>query len=246
MPEIQIKNFVFKPSLLPGIITCALLYLMISLGNWQLDRADYKAKLQSIIESRQNVDPVALNTLIKQHEDDWLYHPVFASGEFDTQHQIYYDNQVYNMVAGYNVFTPLKITETTGILINRGWLPVGRSRTKLPDIDLKTSGVINITGLLSLPPSKGIILSNTPNGYLQWPVVLQYIDIIEIQKMLGYKLLPMVIILNDSKQTALEIVPIKINMRSEKHTAYAFQWFALSLTLLIIYIVVNTKKLNKN
>lgn len=246
MPEIHIKNFVFKPNLIPSIITCVLLYLMMSLGNWQLDRADYKANLQSIIESRQSIEPALLSALINKHEDDWLYHPVTTTGEFDTLHQIYYDNQVHNMVAGYNVFTPLKITETTGILINRGWLPVGRSRTKLPDIDLKTSGVINITGLLSLPPSKGVILSNTPNGYLQWPVVLQYIDIIEIQKILGYKLLPMVIILNDSKQTALEVMPIKINMRSEKHTAYAFQWFALSLTLLIIYIVVNTKKLNKN
>ena len=70
MPEIHIKNFVFKPNLLPSIITCVLLYLMIALGNWQLDRADYKGNLQSIIESRQSIDPVALNSLIDKKQDD--------------------------------------------------------------------------------------------------------------------------------------------------------------------------------
>ena len=54
----------------------------------------------------------------------------------------------------------------------------------------------------------------------------------------------MVLVLNKVDQTPLEILPIKVNMRSEKHTAYAFQWFALSFALLIIYIVVNSKKQN--
>ena len=246
MPEIHIKNFSFKPSLLPSIITCALLYLMISLGNWQLDRADYKGNLQSIIESRQNIDPVELESLITKKQDDWLYHPVTASGEFDTAHQIYYDNQVHNMLAGYSVFTPLRISETSGILVNRGWLAVGNSRAKLPNIDIHDSGTVNVTGLISLPPSKGMVLSNVAKGYVQWPAVLQTIDTVEIEKLLGYKLLPMVLIINDPKQTELDVMPIKINMRSEKHTAYAFQWFALSLTLLIIYIVVNTKNINKD
>jgi len=245
MPEIHIKNYIFKPSLIPSIITCALLYTMISLGNWQLERADYKSNLQSIIESRQSIDPVDLNSLINKKEEDWLYHPVIASGEYDTQHQIYYDNQVHNMVAGYSIFTPLKLSDTSGILVNRGWLPVGKSRDLLPNIDLPTNDTVSITGLMSLPPSKGVVLSDAANGYVQWPAVLQYMDTTEIEKLLGYKLLPMVLVINDSKNTALDVMPIKINMRGEKHTGYAFQWFALSLTLLIIYIVVNTKKINQ-
>jgi len=242
MPEIHIKNYIFKPSLIPSIITWALLYLMISLGIWQLERADYKSNLQSIIESRQSIDPVPLEELIDKADDDWIYHPVYTSGMYDIAHQIYFDNQVLNMVAGYSVFTPLRINQNTGILINRGWLAVGNSRDELPDISVENKDVLNVTGLLALPPSKGVVLSNTANSYINWPTVLQYIDTIEIEKKLDYKLLPMVLILNDTQQTVLEVMPVKINMRSEKHTAYAFQWFALSLTLLIIYIVVNTKK----
>jgi len=245
MCQIIIKNYIFKPGLIPSIITLALLYLMISLGNWQLERANYKSNLQSIIENRQNIEPIPLGDLTSKAEDDWLYHPTLVSGVYDIDHQIFFDNQVHNMVAGYSVFTPLKLNQDTGILINRGWLAVGKSRNKLPDINLDKVTAENISGLLSLPPSKGVVLSNFANDYMHWPVVLQYIDTIEIENELGYKLLPMVLIVDDLQNTSLEIMPVKINMRSEKHTAYAFQWYALSLTLLIIYIIVNTKKTNQ-
>ena len=250
MPDINLKSenynkFSFKPSIIPSVVTVALLYLMVSLGIWQLDRADYKANLQSIIESKQGLDAIPLKT-IGELEKDWLYQPVLTQGEYDIKHQIYFDNQVNNMLAGYSVFTPLKLSDTHGILVNRGWLAQGKTRSDLPDISIDTEHRIKtISGLLSRPPSKGLVLSSMANNYDVWPPVLQYIDPQEIEQQLDYKLLPMVLIINHSEDTNLEIKPVKINMRSEKHTAYAFQWFALSLALLIIYIVVNSKRKNK-
>jgi len=239
MSGILIHHYQFKPTLIPSIVTLALLYLMISLGLWQFDRADYKANLQSLIENKQNAPAIALNA-IAESEDDWLYQPVFASGEFDDKHQVLLDNQVNNMVAGYSVFTPLKLSDEMGVLVNRGWLPIGKRRSELPDISMPLSKQI-INGLTAKPPSKGLILSNNVNDFTKWPTVLQYIDIQEIEKQLNYKLMPMIIIMNQAQQTPLEPLAIKINMRSEKHTGYAFQWFGLSLALFIIYIVVNTK-----
>lgn len=239
----QIKQYQFKVTLIPSLVTLALLYIMISLGFWQFDRADYKANVQSLIESKQGTATISLDSIAKE-EENWLYQPVFASGEFDLQHQIYFDNQVNNMVAGYSVFTPLKLSDNKAILVNRGWLPVGDSRSSLPDINV-TSETIRIDGLVAHAPSKTLVLSDNANIYTQWPVVLQYVDIIEIEKQLDYKLMPMIIIMDQAAQTNLQPLPVKINMRSEKHTAYAFQWFGLSLTLFIIYIVVNTKNTNK-
>lgn len=239
----QIKQYQFKATLIPSIITVALLYIMISLGFWQLDRAEYKANVQSLIESKQGTPTISLDSIAKE-EENWMYQPVFASGKYDLKHQVYLDNQVNKMVAGYSVFTPLKITDDLGILVNRGWLPVGESRSSLPDISV-TSESLRIDGLLSHAPSKTLVLSENANSYLQWPAVLQYVDITEIEKQLDYKLMPMVIIMDQIKQTNLQPLPIRINMRSEKHTAYAFQWFGLSLTLFIIYIVVNTKNTKK-
>ena len=243
MSGIQIKHYIFNPSLIPSIVTIALLYLMISLGFWQLDRADYKANLQTLIESKQGSQPIALNSISKK-EDEWIYQPVFVEGHFDEKHQIFLDNQINNMIAGYSVFTPFIISDNQAILVNRGWLPIGASRAKLPDITLDTK-TRRLDGLAAHPPSKTIVLSSNVNNYAQWPTVLQYIDLQEIEKNLKYKLLPMIILMNQAEQTALKPLPIKINMRSEKHTAYAFQWYGLSLALFIIYIVVNTKNTKK-
>ncbi len=240
MPAIQIRHYRFKATLIPSIVTLALLYLMISLGLWQFERADYKANLQSLIESKQDAPAIALSE-IAENEDDWLYQPVYQSGQFDDEHQMLLDNQVDNMVAGYSVFTPLKLSNEVGILVNRGWLALGASRSELPDISIKLLSQ-KINGLLANSPSKGLVLSSNANIYEKWPAVLQYIDILEIEKQLNYKLMPMIIIMNKADQTVLKPLPIKINMRSEKHTGYAFQWFGLSLALFIIYIVVNTKR----
>jgi len=239
----QIKQYQFKATFIPSLVTIALLYIMISLGFWQLDRADYKANVQSLIESKQGTATISLDSIASE-EENWLYQPVFASGEYDLKHQMYLDNQVNNMIAGYSVFTPLKLSENKAILVNRGWLPVGGSRSNLPDISV-TSESLRIDGLVAHAPSKTLVLSDNVNSYSQWPVVLQYVDIEEIEKQLNYKLMPMIIIMDQTAQTNLQPLPIKINMRSEKHTAYAFQWFGLSLTLFIIYIVVNTKNTNK-
>jgi len=240
----QIKQYQFKATLIPSLVTLALLYIMISLGFWQIDRADYKANVQALIESKQGTATISLDSIASE-EENWLYQPVYASGEYDLQHQLFLDNQVNNMVAGYSVFTPLKLSDNMAILVNRGWLPVGESRSTLPDINV-TSETLRIDGLLSHAPSKTLVLSDNANSYTKWPVVLQYVDILEIEKQLDYKLMPMVIIMDQVAQTNLQPLPIKINMRSEKHTAYAFQWFGLSLTLFIIYIVVNTKNTKKD
>ncbi len=241
MSGIQIKNYHFKATLIPSVITAILLYTMISLGYWQLDRADYKANLQTLIESKQASPSIALSDIAKE-EINWLYQPVYARGKFDQKHQILFDNQVHNMVAGYSVFTPLKLTDDSAILVNRGWLPLGGKRKELPDITIENDE-IRINGLVAHAPSKILLLSKNVNSYQKWPAVLQYIDLQEIQKELNYSLLPMIIIMDQKEQTVLEPLPVKINMRSAKHTAYAFQWYGLSLTLFIIYIVVNTKKI---
>ncbi|VAW73740.1 Cytochrome oxidase biogenesis protein Surf1, facilitates heme A insertion [hydrothermal vent metagenome] len=242
MLHIKIKHYLFSPSWFPSIITAALLYLMLSLAFWQLDRAEYKSNLQTTIESRQNTAALDFNS-IDTSGDKWLYQPVFIKGKLDGSYQLLHDNQVNNMLAGYGVFTPLKISATQAILVNRGWVATGKSRTQIPDVSITENETpILLNGLLAPAPSKGLVLSDNANDYTQWPAVLQYIDIAEIEQHIQLELLPMILILDRAEQTRFDVLPIKINMRSGKHTAYAFQWFALSLTLLIIYFVVNTKR----
>lgn len=239
MQAIRFKHYAFKPALVPTLVTIALLYVMISLGFWQLDRAEYKSNLQTIIESRQQLSSIEL-TLLDFKSDNWMYTPAYTQGEYDTQHHILLDNQIHNAQAGYSVLTPFKINETTAILVNRGWISHSGHRDQLPDLTLDRTG-LTLNGIITPPPATGLVLSDNANTYVKWPTVLQYINTREIQQQLPYNLLPGIFTLNNAEDTRYTVLPIHISMRSEKHTAYAFQWFALSLALIIIYIVVNTK-----
>ncbi len=245
LPAVKINHYIFKPSLIPTMVTIVFLYTMISLGFWQLDRAEYKANLQTIIDSRIDQSPVPFDEVSRDGES-WLFQPVMLSGNYDFNKQLLLDNQVNNTRAGYGVFTPFKLENNQYILINRGWLPVGKDRRQLPDISMPDmSKSVHISGVLSPVPAKGLVLSDNANNYNSWPVLLQYIDIDEIQQKTGYRLLPMVLVLEAEPESKLQPLPYSISVRSEKHTAYAFQWFALSLALIIIYIVVNVKRMDK-
>lgn len=245
MQGLKINSFIFKPSLLPSIVTALLLYIMISLGLWQLDRAEYKGNLQSIIEMRSQQPPINIDEVNTQAEQaDWLYQPVTINGQYDNQHSLLLDNQVHSMQAGYHVYTPFKLTGNSAILVNRGWVKQTASRQQLPPIPV-IEDAIRLDGYLNSEPYTGISLGDRQQAYADFPAIVQSIDLNTLQTKLNYQLLPMVLVINQPQQSAFTILPIKINMNSEKHQAYAFQWFALCVALLVIYITVNSKRISQ-
>ena len=59
---------------------------------------------------------------------------VFVDGIFDGSKQILIDNQIHNGKVGYKIFTPFKFDDNQIVLIDRGWIAQGQSRSDLPQI----------------------------------------------------------------------------------------------------------------
>lgn len=74
-----------------------------------------------------------------------------------------------------------------------------------------------------------------------WPALMQWINIAEIEKKSGLKLLPYIFLLDEKEKSGYIRNWKPVVMQPEKSTSYAVQWFALALALTIIYIVVNLK-----
>ncbi|MDH5435614.1 MAG: SURF1 family protein [Gammaproteobacteria bacterium] len=241
---LNIGKRTFSPDVIPTVITLCVLYFLISLGLWQLERADYKQDLQTKIETRQHLQPIDIGNA-PDNQDDRIYLPVSITGQYDASHHILLDNQVVNMKAGYDVYTPFKLSNGHSILINRGWVVQGNTRQDMPKIKTPAN-TVTLTGLLSMPPSPpGVILSEQTNNYSISPTIVQLIDINVIEKSLGYKISPMIVILDEKYDTEFYRKPVKLNMKSAKHTGYAVQWFTLATVLLLIYLVTNTRKNKK-
>jgi len=242
--SLRIASYHFNPGVISTLVTIALLYTMMSLGFWQLDRAEFKDTLQQKIEQRKNLSAVGLDEL-PLSSDERRYIPAKFIAEYDEQHIFLLDNKILNGRVGYHVYTPAKVSDGRAVLVSRGFVEMGRTRDQLPE--LKTPpGNIEIQGLLDLPPSRALLLAENVQQTERWPVVLQYVDLAEISQLLGYELYDMILWLDDGdagKEKGLFEYDLPVlNLNSAKNNGYAFQWFAMSAALLIIYIAVNTKR----
>ena len=137
----------------------------------------------------------------------------------------------------------------TAILVNRGFIVLGADRSILPDTAVQdqageqlAASRVKITGLLDLVPLQSIRLSDYKHDSDSWPIVLQHVDLEEIMSITGTQFYDMILWLDEGSIGAKKYDMPVLNLNSAKNTGYAFQWFAMSTALVVIYLVVNTRR----
>ncbi len=240
----RLGKFVFQPTLVPSLVTLLVLPLLLALGFWQLDRAHQKEALQGNFKASLRAPEVRI-TSVDLADSTLRYRKVTLRGRYDSTHQILLDNQVQDGQPGYHVFTPLQIPgRIPAILINRGWVPLGSSRQTLPDLTVTGKEVV-ISGRISQPANPGLRLGGSAlDTARRWPRVMQYLDYGELAAVLGYPLEPAVVLLDPEVNGGYlrKWHPQFVGFGPERHRGYAVQWFSLAIALIVIYIVVNTRR----
>jgi len=237
---LQVAGRGFKPSLLPTLATVLLLILLLGLAWWQWQRAEQKQLILNAFEAQLTQPRVALREI--DAPEKALYQPVSAQGRYDSEQQILLDNQIYQGQPGYLVYTPLQLEgRKQAILVNRGWIPLGQDRSQIPQLPLAVVET-RVQGRLGQAPNPGIRLENPATS--QWPKVVQHIDYAELATELSYPLTPVVILLDPAAPDGFvrDWQPAFGGMLPQKHIAYAVQWLALAVTLLILYFVTQFKR----
>ena len=238
--SLNIGSYHFSPGIVLSITTAAILYSMVTLGQWQAGRAEFKDNLRDKITARKDLPIIGMQEL-PATEEERMFLPVEIYGQYDVKHHFLLDNKILNGRVGYDVYSPLIMPDGQAILVNRGFLPQGKTRQDLPLIETPEEQ-LKIKGLLHSTPSRTIVLADDVNQLKSWPVVLQYVDVDEIEKMLGYPVFNMVLWLDKEENHGFSRTLPALALDSSKNSGYAFQWYAMALALLIIYIVTNTKK----
>jgi surfeit locus 1 family protein len=244
----RVGSFNFCPTLWPSLATLVLLPVLIGLGHWQLERAAWKQGLVDAHAARIGEPAQPLQSVLASSRAgaDLEYRQVTAQGVYDLDHQLLLDNQIYQGQAGYHVLTPLRLeggeSGDDWVLVNRGWVPLGESRSQLPAI-AGPAEPITLRAMIKLPPGKAFGPDAVEDSGASWPKVIQQLEIGPIGKHLGRPLLPLVLLLDkaDPGGFARDWKPV-YGITPDKHRAYAAQWFTLALVLLMIYIGVNTRR----
>jgi surfeit locus 1 family protein len=226
----------------PWVAGTLLLALFLSLGNWQLQRADEKRTVltdfEAAAEARHqpldlSVDPLAL----------LRFQPVAVTGRYLPERQFLLDNQVREGRVGYRVITPLVDARGRTLLIERGWIPRSPERGMLPDVsEGMNADPVSIQGQVYVPFGEGFRLGDMDDA-ASWPRVIQYLDFEAMGARLERDVVPLTVRLDpDQPQGYLRDWRPVLPMGPERHLAYAVQWFGLALALVIIAIVMTYRR----
>lgn len=222
------------------LLTALLLPLLLSLGFWQLRRADEKAALQEQYTARQFELPVALERL--NAGEDLQYRQVEFSGRYDNAHNYLLDNRIHQGRAGYDLITPFVTDTQKVVLVNRGWLPQGATRQDLPALEA-IEGRVTVRGTIYVPVGRQLTLG-VINENESWPQVIQTLDPIPAGTLAGYRVadvFPYSVRLADGAPGVLVRDWPIVSMTPERHQGYAVQWFAMATMLLGLYLYYSTR-----
>lgn len=229
----------FRPNLWLTLLTFILVALFARLGIWQLDRAEEKQQILSAYEEKFSSPRIELNK--NNLNDIETYQRVSVYGQVDGEQQILLDNKIHKGKAGYQVLLPVKIDASEKwILVNRGWVPLGMSRTDIPDISIDKS-IQHFTGVIKVPLGDEFKLGNGNSWTNKWPQVVQWLDVEEAAIHLDYDLLPY-ILLQSEEDTGGYVRDWKMIASSpDKSISYAVQWFSFAIILCGLFIFLNYK-----
>ncbi len=220
-----------------------LLPILLTLGVWQLNRAEEKRALIGLQEQRQSSEKLVLSATMPGSAEALLYKPIQAVGHYDGNHQYLLDNQVSKGKVGYFVLTPFRLNnENKAVLVNRGWLPLGKGRSDLPDVNVELRE-ITMTGRINRFPTVGLKLVGAEIPTDSWPALVQVIDTDVLAKQLGYPLFNFQVELDKEAGYGFKREWREpLTMSPEKHVAYAVQWFLLAITLTVLFVKYGFKK----
>ena len=123
------------------------------------------------------------------------------------------------------------------VLINRGWIAAGRTRDDLPEI-LTPSGKVMISGIAESPTMRTLELSKETVSGKVW----ENLHLERYREATGLQLQPLVILQEDKVKDGLLRAWTRPDSGSSRNLGYAFQWFAMALTIIILYLVLNVKR----
>lgn len=238
--SIQVGNWTFEPRLFTTLLAIGLIAMLVALGRWQLHRAAEKRVLFDSFAAAS----VAAERFDLRSPKVPRYSYVEAVGNYDETRQVLIDNMVEAGRAGYFVITPFVLQGGGWVLVNRGWVPLGKTRADRPAIPVAANSR-TIRGRADNLPSPGIHMGVPAPLAPPYPVVAAYptrADVAQLLKESNWASATDLILLDASEPDGYVRNWVAPGFPPMRHIGYAVQWFGLALALAVIYVVTNFRR----
>ncbi|NKF22212.1 SURF1 family protein [Solimonas marina] len=229
----------FRPprwALIATPLACA---AMVVLGIWQLDRGFEKQAILDRYAHAGAQAPAVLTAASVARPEAIVRAEVH--GHFDAGRQLLLDNQGHDGQPGYHVWTPLQQDDGSTVVVDRGWIPHDAAQDA--EALLPPGGMRSVDGYWRTPPVPGLRLAVDNCAAAPWPRIVQFPTIDDLRCLYGSTVAAGVLLMAPNApggyvrdwQTTPELNPAL-------HYGYAGQWFAFTLTLLVIFIKLSFRE----
>ena len=226
----------FSPRAVPTVAALAMVALTVSLGRWQAGRAEEKAALQSLWESRAAEAPLTLAGGARSAQE-LSFRRVLLRGTFVTGGQVFIDNRIHGGRAGFHVLTPLALSGGgPAVLVNRGWIARTAAYPAPPEVAVP-EGEQMVEGLATVPSLRYVELSADTVAGSVW----QNLSIERYAARTGRDVLP-VVVLARPPSAGLAAVEERPDAGIAKHQEYALTWFSLAATVAALWVGLNLRR----
>jgi surfeit locus 1 family protein len=222
----------------------ALTTIFIGLGTWQVQRLFWKLDLIARVEARVHANPVqapapAEWAAMSTEKDE--YRHVVATGTLEHGKSVLVQ-AVTERGGGFWLLTPMHLSDSSTVLINRGFLPTGHSDSAARAASEIVAGPVTVTGLLRISEPGGAFLRSNDPANDRW--YSRDVAAIARTKDLGSSVAPYFI---DADATpnpggfpagGLTVVHFR-----NSHLVYALTWYALAIMTAAATIILRRRRL---
>lgn len=220
------------------LLTAAGVALFASLGTWQARKGAAK---QAMVESLRDraAEPEIISAANAAPRDLELRRAQ-ATGTFLADRQLLLDGQSNQHRPGYRVWTPLLLPSESVVFVDRGWIPQDRSGFD----GTVPAGRMTVTGSWRSLPRPGVRLDGTVNcpAEKRFPAAVLYPTSDDLECLMSRPIVGGLLLMDPELPGGFVREWTDFGFPPQRHYAYAFQWFAMALAALVVFVFVNRKR----
>ena len=208
------------------------LAVFVSLGLWQLRRADERAAI--VAQFTGEADRPVLTVPVEHGRvEAQRFRRLQLRGRYLSSRQLLLDSMTHAGRAGYHVLTPfMPLDGSRWLLVNRGWVEADPDRRVLPDIGVGER-TRQVRGAIDTLPRPGLSLGGS-GGSDSWPQVVLFPTFDELEARLGAPLFHYQLLLEPGVPDGFVREWQPRVAAPGRHIGYAIQWFSLAALVVVI------------
>ena len=158
-------RFLLTPRWLGGLaLAVAAAVAMVFLGVWQWHRYEERTAINNRIDAADSVQARPLTAVLARPTvagragpgggSDISWTKVTVSGRYDPAHETQVRGRTVEGDVGFEIVTPLVLTDGTAVLVDRGWIPPAGDALGAPEVPAAPAGPVTVVGQVHLSESR--------------------------------------------------------------------------------------------